>query len=98
MRCARPVRSGFSPLDEELALLPGQLTPRLQQSVVRLGSWMPFAQAAEALQFFMGVQVSEPTVRRVTERSGAAYVALQTAAVETIEQTLPHAPAGPLVP
>ena len=45
----------------------------------------------------MGVQVSEPTVRRVTERSGAAYITVQTAAVETIEQTLPPAPAGPPV-
>jgi hypothetical protein len=78
-------------------LLPGQLTPRLPQSVVRLGSWMPCAQAAEALQCCMGVQVSEPTGRRVTERSGAANVALQTAAVETSAQTWPHAPAGPLV-
>ena len=97
MPCARPVRSGFFPVDEELALLPGQLTPRLQQSVVRLGSWLPFAQAAEAWQCFMGVQVSEPTVRRVTERSGAASITVQTAAVETIEQTLPPAPAGPPV-
>ena len=46
----------------------------------------------------MGVQVSEPTVRRVTERSGAASITVQTAAVETIEQTLPPAPAGPPVP
>ncbi|HSF33022.1 MAG TPA: hypothetical protein VLK82_21445 [Candidatus Tectomicrobia bacterium] len=29
---------GFFPLDEELALLPGQLTPRLQERVVRLGT------------------------------------------------------------
>jgi hypothetical protein len=97
MQCARRVRSGFFPLDEELALLPGQLTPRLQQSVVRLGTWMPFAPAAETLAFFTGVQVSEPTVRRVTEGSGAAYVAVQTAAVEAIEQTLPAAPVGPPV-
>jgi hypothetical protein len=97
MRCARPVRSGFFPLDEELALLPGQLTPRLQQGVVRLGTWMPFAQAADALEFFTGVQVSEPTVRRTAETAGAAYVAVQTAAVETIEQTLPESPAGPAV-
>ena len=97
MRCARPVRSGFFPLDEELALLPGQLTPQLQQSVVRLGTWMPFAPAAETLAFFTGVRVSEPTVRRVTEGSGAAYVAVQTATVEAIEQTLPLAPAGPPV-
>ena len=78
-------------------MLPGQLTPRLQQSVVRLGTWMPFAQAADALEFFTGVRVSEPTVRRVTEGSGAAYVAVQTAAVETLEQTLPPAPVGPPV-
>jgi hypothetical protein len=65
--------------------------------MVRWGTWRPFARAAEALEFFTGVRVSEPTVRRVTEGSGAAYVAVQTAAVETIEQTLPPAPAGPLV-
>ncbi|MGH8071092.1 MAG: hypothetical protein ACRERE_38840 [Candidatus Entotheonellia bacterium] len=62
-----------------------------------LGIWMPFAQAAEALAFFTGVTVSELTVRRTTEGAGAAYEAVQTAAVETIEQTLPLAPAGPAV-
>jgi hypothetical protein len=56
---------------------------------------MPFAQAAEALAFFTGVQVAESTVRRTTEGAGAAYGAVQTAAVEHIEQTLPAAPAGP---
>jgi hypothetical protein len=95
MRSARPVRLGFFPLDEELGLLPGQLSPRRQESAVRLGTWMPFAQAAEALRLFTGVQVSEPTVRRVTEAAGAAYVVVQTAAVESLEQTLPPAPAGP---
>jgi len=65
---------GFFPLDEGLALLPGQLPPRLKQSVVRWGTWLPVTQAAEAMQFFTGVQVSEPMVRRVTKGSGAAYV------------------------
>jgi hypothetical protein len=94
---ARAVSSGFSPLDEELALLPGQLTPRLQESLVRLGTWMPFAQAAEALAFFTGVTVSEATVRRTTEEAGAAYEAVQTAAMEAIEGQLPPAPPGPRV-
>lgn len=94
MRCAQPVRLGFSSLDEELALLPGSLTPWLQESVVRLGTWMPFAQAAEAVAFFTGVTVAESTVRRTTEGAGAAYAAVQTGAVEAIEQTLPAAPAG----
>jgi hypothetical protein len=94
---ARPVRSGFSPLDDELALLPGQLTPRLQESVVRLGTWLPFAQAAEALAFFTGVTISVATVRRLTEGTGAAYVAVQTAALERLEREWPAAPPGPRV-
>ncbi len=34
---------GFFPLDEELGLLGGHLTPRLQQHATLLGSWIPFA-------------------------------------------------------
>ena len=51
MPAARPAAPGFSPLDEELALLPGALTPSLQEGVVRLGSWLPFARAAELLAY-----------------------------------------------
>ena len=94
MRCAQSVRSGFFPLDEELALLVGRLTPRLHESLVRLGTCLPFAQAAEALAFFTGVTVSEPTVRRMTEGAGAAYEAVQTAAVATMEEELPPVPVG----
>jgi hypothetical protein len=32
------VEQGFSPLDEELALLPGALTPRMRESLVRLSN------------------------------------------------------------
>ena len=49
MPAARSARPGFSPLDEELGLLPGTLTPALQEGVVRLGAWVPFARAAEFL-------------------------------------------------
>jgi Uncharacterised protein family (UPF0236) len=69
-----PVRSAgrvFSPLDEELALLPGSLTPKHQEHLAHLGSWMPFERAAQMLETLVGVQVSEPTVRRGTERMGA---------------------------
>jgi len=69
----------FFPLDEALASLPGQLPPRLQESLVRLGTWMLFAQAAEALALFPGVTVSEATVRHTTEGAGATYEAVQTA-------------------
>ena len=86
---------GFFPLDEELELLPGSLTPRLQEDMTHLATWMPFARAAEMLKRMHGVMVSEVTARRQTEENGAAYVAVQEAEVEWIEQELPEAPAGP---
>jgi hypothetical protein len=88
---------GFSPLDEELGLLPGELTPRLQQSVTRLGTWLTFRQAAAELEYLLGVRLSETTVRRTTERAGAAYLEVQDQAVERLEREAPAAPAGPAV-
>ena len=86
---------GFFPLDEELGLVPGQLTPRLQESLTRLGTWMPFRHAAAELAYFTGVTVSETTARRVAEQAGAAYVVVQTAEVTELERTLPQPPVGP---
>ena len=40
--CPAPATRRCSPLDEELVLLPGPLTPRLQESAVRLGAGVPF--------------------------------------------------------
>ena len=85
----------FSPLDDELELLPGSLTPNLQEDLVHLGVWMPFGQAAQQLRRFRQTDVSRPTVERVTEAAGAAYVAWQTAEVVRIEQELPAPPTGP---
>jgi hypothetical protein len=72
------VGSLFSPLDEELALLPGNLAPLQQDHVVHLASWMPFKKAASMVGRLLGVQVSEETVRRLTERMGAALEQAQT--------------------
>lgn len=58
---------------------------------------MPFAVAAAMLGYFRRVTVHEEGARRVTEQAGAAYVAVQEAAVEEIERTLPAAPEGPAV-
>jgi hypothetical protein len=75
-----PVTGGFFPLDEELGLLPQiALTPTLAESVVRVGSHLPFGAAATLLAYFTHTAVSEATVRRLTERAGAAYVAVQEA-------------------
>jgi hypothetical protein len=70
------------------------LTPQLQESLVRLSSWMPFARAAVELKHFTHTDVSRPTVERLTEAAGAAYVAFQSSEVVRIEQTLPAPPAG----
>lgn len=76
-------------------MLPGSLTPQLQASLVRLGSWMPFAHAARELGRLTGAVVSESLAERLTEAAGAAYVAEQAAAVERLERQPTPAPAGP---
>ena len=86
--------TGFFPLDEELELEPGGLTPSLAEDIVLLGSWMPFTAGAKLIGHFRKVPVSEATVRRATEKSGQAYVELQTAQVEALEKELPQAPEG----
>lgn len=95
MECVRPVGTGFFPLDEELQLLPGSLSPWLHENLVRLGAWMPFEHAAELLAVFTRVPVSEFTARQKSEAAGAAQVALQTEAVAQLEREAPPAPPGP---
>jgi hypothetical protein len=46
-------------------------------------------------QDFTGVAVSEDYAQQHTEDAGAAYVAVQTAAVEQLERETPPSPAGP---
>jgi hypothetical protein len=43
-------------------------TPRLEESMVRLSTWMPFRPGRFELAFFTGVQVAEATLRQLTER------------------------------
>lgn len=99
----------FFPLDEALELLPGQLTPRLQEQVVRLGSWLPFQPAAQLFEAFTGVAISAATVRRLTETAGRMQVEQQEAAVvameagqmvvpESVPQKMVYAVDGAMVP
>lgn len=92
---APPVAPAFSPLDEELALEPGTYVPFVHASIVRLGTWLPFERVPAVLGHFTQVSVSPETVRRLTERAGAALEAAETAAVAALEaaSTLPAAPA-----
>jgi len=78
------VGQDFFPLDEELALPPGSsLTPRQQDHLVHLSSWMPFERAAKMLECLVGVRVSEATTRRQTEQAGALAQAVQTVQAKT---------------
>lgn len=77
--------------------MPGELSPRLEEGLVRLAVWMPFRVAVEQVAFFWQVAVSEASGRRHTYAAGEAYVALQTAEAERIEQDQPPVPPGPAV-
>jgi len=87
----------FFPLDEELELLPGELSATLAEGVARLGTRMPFEQAATELAFFWGVELDETTIRRHTQAAGGAYVAEQAAELERLERERPAAPCGAAV-
>lgn len=95
MRVVRRAGPVFFPLDEELQLLPGPLSPRLQEDLVHLSTWMPFDRAATELAHFTRVDVSDTSVRHHTEVAGAAYVAVQTADLERLERERPVGPDGP---
>jgi hypothetical protein len=97
MQPVPPAGRGLSPLDAELELLPGVLTPRLQASLVRLGSWMPFGHAARELGWLTQAAVSRPVAQRLTETAGSAYVAEQTAEVAALERHPTPEPVGPAV-
>src|SRR2546428_9305891 len=94
MRAVRPAGPVFFPLDEELELLPGDLTPSLVESLVRLGTWLPFKPAAHMLAHFTRVLVGATTARRLTAQAGAAYEAGQTAAGGRLGRGLAPPPPG----
>jgi hypothetical protein len=95
MVIAPSARRAIFPLDKQLALLPGLLTPLLQNHLAHLSAWMPFAKAATLLATFTHAQVSEASAQRLTESVGLAYQAVQLAEVERIEDTWPELPGGP---
>jgi len=93
---APPAARAFSPLDDELALLPGTLTPRLQEACVRLSTHIPyFAKAVAELAWFTGATVHRDSARRLSEQAGALVVAQQTAEASHILKEHPPSPPGP---
>ncbi len=94
MGAVRSVGQVFFPLDEQLGLLSGGLTPRGEEVLVRLSTWMPFEDAREMLQEVVGIQVSKATARRMTLATGQAQLAVDEAEQERLTQDLPPAPVG----
>lgn len=87
---------GFFPLDDELGLLPGGLTPRLQEALVRLSTHIPsFAKATRELAWFTGAQVHPDTARQRTEAAGTLLVAQETAEANRILREHPEPPCTP---
>lgn len=70
------------------------MTPRAEESLVRLASWMSFGDAQELLYDLLGVRVSTAMTRRVTLASGTAQLAVCQQQQERLKQELPPAPAG----
>src|SRR5712692_9072122 len=91
---APSVGSAFFPLDEQLGLVSGGLTPRGEETLVRLASWMPFEQARELLQDLVGMRVSKATARRMTLATGKAAQAVCEAEEERLKQEVPQVPDG----
>ncbi|MFL5587944.1 MAG: hypothetical protein ACJ8DI_09850 [Ktedonobacteraceae bacterium] len=94
MAPAPRVGEAFFPLDEQLGLLAGGLTPRAEETLVRLATWMPYAQAQELLSDLVGIGVSKATARRATLSTGEAVLARDEGEVERLKQEVPQAPRG----
>ena len=85
----------FSPLDEELELVPGRLSPALAETVALLGATVPYAQARVLLERLAGARLSVATMRRHTLVLGTAVVAIETGAVDILEEGTTQPLAGP---
>src|SRR5437764_2325308 len=88
------VGEAFFPLDEHLGLVSGGLTPRAEETLVRLATWMPYAQAQELLSDLVGIQVSKATARRATLDTGQAALWRDEAEVERLKREVPQAAEG----
>lgn len=89
MASAQNAGRGFFPLDEELELQPGKLTPKGRERLVRLSGWMPFRPATELFEEFTGIRLSKIVSQRGTEAAGRVYEEMQAAeAQEILEKKL----------
>jgi len=94
MEPARNVGRAFFPLDERLGLRRCGVTPRIEETLVRLACWMPFEKAGELVSDLLGVRVSKARARRLTLARGQAALSVWEEEEERLQQELPQAEAG----
>lgn len=58
------------PLEKEWGVTSSDLTPRAQEGLVRLATWMPDAKAAHVLERVIGVHARTASARRTTVHTG----------------------------
>lgn len=87
----------FFPLDEQLGLLACGYSPVIVETIVRLGTRLPFAVVAEEIALLFGVSVSADTVRRLTEEAGAVLAGIEQRELERLEHDAPEEPEGAAV-
>ena len=94
MEYAPDADRGFFPLDEELELLPGILTPSGHESLVRLCGWMPFRRAEETIEDLLGIHVNKNICQEYKENAGAAYEQMQNEEVDELGKNVPPSAQG----
>lgn len=88
---------GFFPLDDQLGLIGSEFSPWLMETVVLLGTLIPFEQVPAVIERVAGVHVGRETVRVLTEAAGTALVEIEAGEREQLLKDLPPAPEGPVI-
>jgi hypothetical protein len=92
-----PAETAFSPLDEELELGTAAFDPWLVESIVLLGTVMPFERVPLVMDRLLLVPVGVETARRLTEAVAATQMQREDAEAERVRATLPPPLSGPAV-
>jgi hypothetical protein len=89
--------AAFFPLDEELELGTATFDPWLVESIVLLGTVMPFERVPLVMDRLLLVPVGVEAARRLTEAVARTQVQREDAEAERVRATLPMPASGPAV-
>jgi hypothetical protein len=90
-------RQGWGGLEATLDVPPrARMSPGLERWVARLGGLTDFREASELLAEYTGIELGAETMRRHSERVGAALADAEDAALAEVERT--REAAGPVDP